>query len=208
MSAEPSFAKALFLDRDGTIIKEIPSKDASDKDALGYVTELSQVELIEDSSKAVALAKKLGYKVIIISNQSAIARGWLTEEKLREINNEMSRQLQETDSHAIIDDLFYSPYHLEGIIKKYIKDSPLRKPDIGMIIEAKKKHNIDLSKSYFIGDSYTDMRCSEKAGTKSILVMTGYGKKAYKRCLDEGMNINFFAKNLYDAVKFIKRQEY
>ena len=83
-------SKALFLDRDGIIIKEVPSDNPDNVNSFGYVTGLSQVEIIEGSAKAISLAKKMGYKVIVISNQSAIARGRLTEEKLLEINKKIS----------------------------------------------------------------------------------------------------------------------
>lgn len=196
-------SKALFLDRDGTILKEIPSSDVNDPDSFGYLTEISQVELIEGSAQAIALARKLGYKIIIVSNQSAIARGWLTIEKLHQINEEMYFLLKKAETEAIVDDFFFSPYHTDGVIDKYKIDSPMRKPGIGMILEAQKKYNISMEKSVIIGDSYSDMKCGENAGTRNILVLTGYGKNAYKKCLDEGLKINFIAENLYKAVKFI-----
>ncbi len=201
-------SKAVFLDRDGTIIKEVPAVDTEDKENFGYITEISQVSLIEGSARGIALARNLGYKTIIISNQSAIARGWLTEEKLFQINDEMYRQLKELEPNAAIDDFFFSPFHIDGVVEKYKKDSPVRKPGIGLILEASKKHNISLENSYLIGDSYSDMKCAENAGLKKILVLTGYGKSAYKTCLDEGLKINFIADTLFDAVKFIERQEY
>ena len=203
-----SGSKAIFLDRDGTIIKEVPSGNPSDKDLFGYITQVEQVKLIEGSAYAIGLARKLGFKSIVISNQSAIARGWITEEKLQSINEEMYRQLKEEDPEAIIDDFFYSPYHVDGIIEKFKIDSPMRKPGIGMILEAKEKYKIHMEESLLIGDSYSDMKCAENAGLKKILVLTGYGEIALKKCLDEGLKINFIADKLIDAVKFIERQEY
>ena len=200
--------KALFLDRDGTIVKEIDKSsnlpgENIPAETLGYLTSVEQVELIYGSADAIALARKSGYKIIIITNQSAIARGWLTEEDLREINQKMYNLLINTNPEAIIDDLFYSPYHTDGIIDKYTIEHPSRKPDIGMILEAKEKYNIDLSSSYIIGDAYSDMKCGINAGIKNILVGTGYGKLTYKKCLDENLKINFIASNLLDAVNYI-----
>ena len=77
--------KTLFLDRDGTIIKQFPSTANRDEKKRAYITELNQVELFEGSADAIARARRLGFKVIIITNQSAVARGWLTEEKLKKI---------------------------------------------------------------------------------------------------------------------------
>jgi D,D-heptose 1,7-bisphosphate phosphatase len=192
--------KALFLDRDGTILKEI---EGTTPETLGYLTSVEQVELIEGSADAIVLAKNLGYKVIIITNQSAIARGFLTEKDFHQINQKMYDLLLLANKSAIIDDLFFSPYHKEGIIDQYKKEHPSRKPDIGMLLEAQKKYDIDFTKSYMIGDAYSDIKCGINAGSKNILVMTGYGKIAYEKCLDENLKIDFIASNLLDAVKYI-----
>jgi D,D-heptose 1,7-bisphosphate phosphatase len=197
-----SYSKALFLDRDGTILKEVEGKTP---ETLGYLLSVEQVELIEGSADAIALARKLGYKIIIITNQSAIARGWLTEEKLHDINTKMKDLLFKSNPDAVIDDIFYSPYHKDGIIDKYKNEHPSRKPDIGMILEAKEKYNIDLSKSYIIGDAFSDMKCGVNAGVKNVLVETGYGKIAYKKCLDENLKIDFIASNLLDALRYIEK---
>ena len=197
--------KALFLDRDGTIIKEAIST-APEGYKSNYITTVEQVELIEGADTAIAAARESGFKIIVITNQSAVARGWLSEETLELVNQKMYALLTEHNPDAIIDDLYYSPYHVDGIIEKYKKESTWRKPDIGMILEAQRKHNINLSESYFIGDTYEDMKCGDSAGTKKILVMTGYGKIAYKKCLDEKLKIDFIAKNLLEAVRFITRK--
>src|SRR5207244_7584982 len=109
-------------------------------------------------------AKEAGFKVIVITNQAAIARGWITEETLNLVNQKMYDLLTQHHPDAIIDDLYYSPYHIDGIIEKFKIDSPMRKPGIGMVLEAQKKHNIDLSESYFVGDTYEDMQTADKAG--------------------------------------------
>ncbi len=196
--------KALFLDRDGTILKEI---EGDSPETLGYLTDVEQVELIEGAAEAIALAHKLGYKTIIITNQSAIARGMLTEEELDKINWKMLKLLRESNPGAVIDDLFYSPYHKEGSVPQYRKESPSRKPEIGMILEAKDKYDVDLANSYMIGDAYTDMKCGVNAGLYNILVMSGYGKIAYQKCLDENLKIDFIASNLVDAVHYISQRD-
>jgi len=195
--------KALFLDRDGTITKEILGKNP---ETLGYLLSVEQVELIDGSADAISLAGKLGYKIIIITNQSAIARGWLSLEELHNINQKMKDLLLKANPKAVIDDIFYSPYHKEGKIDKYSIEHSSRKPDIGMVLEAQKKYDIDLSKSFMIGDAYSDMKCGMNAGIKNILVETGYGKMAYKKCLDENLKIDFIASNLLEAVKYIENK--
>jgi D-glycero-D-manno-heptose 1,7-bisphosphate phosphatase len=76
-----------------------------------------------------------------------------------------------------------------------------------MILDAQKKHDIDLNASYMIGDSYTDIKCGNNAGLKNILVMTGYGKIAYRKCLDENLKIDFIASNLLEAVQHIQETD-
>lgn len=196
--------KALFLDRDGTILKEV---EGPSPETLGYLIAVEDVELISGSAGAIALAKRLGYKIIIITNQSAIARGWLTEEELEKINRKMYELLLESDPEAKIDGLYYSPYHKDGIIDKFKAEHPSRKPDIGMILEAKEEFDIDLASSYMIGDAFSDILCGINAGLKNILVETGYGKVAYRKCLDENLKIDFIAPNLFEAVRIIEKNE-
>lgn len=207
MTDSHSGTKALFLDRDGTIIREISGNVKGTPSSLGYVTKTEEVNLIKNAAGAIALARELGFKIIVITNQSAIARGWLTIEQLQAINERMYDLLSEENPDAIIDDLFYSPYHTEGVIEEFRKESETRKPDIGLILKAKKKHNIDLSGSYMIGDMFTDIQCGVNAGIKTILVKTGQGKIAYKKCLDEKLKIDFIADNLFEAVKLIKKND-
>jgi D-glycero-D-manno-heptose 1,7-bisphosphate phosphatase len=200
-------SKALFLDRDGTIIEQFPTGANKSDKKYGYITEAEQVELIEGSADAIAIARKLGFITIIATNQSAIARGWLTEDKLGLINGRMFSLLKEQNPGAVIDELIYCPYYKDGVVEKYSVDNPCRKPQTAMITAAQAKHNINLSGSYLIGDSYTDIKCGLNAGTKTILVLTGYGKTAYKKCLDERLKINFIADNLIEAVKYIEEND-
>ena len=194
--------KALFLDRDGTILKEVPGETP---ETLGYLVRVEDVELIDGSAGAIAAAKKLGYKIIIITNQSAVARGWLTIEELDEINSRMYSLLESSNPDAKIDALYFSPYHKEGTIEEYSIEHNSRKPDIGMILDAKRDFDIDLNGSYMIGDAVSDMKCGENAGLINILVETGYGKMAKRKCLDEKLKIDFIASNLKEAVEFIQK---
>lgn len=199
--------KTLFLDRDGTIIKQFPSTANRDEKKRAYITELNQVELLEGSADAIARARRLGFKVIIITNQSAVARGWLTEEKLKKIDEHMCDLLKKENRQAIIDKSYYCPYYADGVIEKYKIASPDRKPGTGMILKAKEKYDVDLKKSYMIGDSYSDIKCGLNAGTKTILVLTGYGEMALQKCLDEKLKINFIADNLFEAVKYLEKND-
>jgi D,D-heptose 1,7-bisphosphate phosphatase len=194
--------KALFLDRDGTILKEVKGETS---ETLGYLLSVEDVELIEGSASAIALARNLGYKIIVITNQSAIARGWLTVNMLNNINEKMSLLLLSENPDARIDALYFSPYHKEGTVKEYSMDHISRKPGTGMIEIAKLEHNIDTNSSYMIGDAFSDMQTGINAGLHNILVSTGYGKIAQRKCLDENVKIDFIATNLLDAVNFIAK---
>jgi D-glycero-D-manno-heptose 1,7-bisphosphate phosphatase len=200
-------SKTLFLDRDGTIIKQFPSTANRDEKKRAYITELNQVELLEGSADAIARARKLGFKIIIVTNQSAVARGWLTEEKMNKIQEHMYELLKKENPEAIIDESYFCPYYADGVIEKYKIPSPDRKPGIGMILKAKEKYDIDLQNSYMIGDSYSDIKCGLNAGTKTILVLTGYGEMALQKCLDEKLKINFIADNLFEAVKYLEKND-
>jgi len=150
--------KAIFLDRDGTINEEV-----------NYLRNIKDIRIFPGTTEALQKFKFLGYINIIVTNQSGIARGFLTEEELNIIHNKF-RNILTSENQELIDDIFYSPFHKDGVIKKYISDSPDRKPGVGMILKAKQKHNIDISQSFFIGDSKSDMKCAENAGLKKIFI--------------------------------------
>lgn len=186
-------SRAIFLDRDGTINEEV-----------NYLKRPEDISLYPNTLKALRNFKDSGFLNIIITNQSGIARGYFTEEDLNNIHSELKKLLTDKEGTDLIDDIYYSPYHEDGIVEKYRQRSDDRKPNTGMIRKAETKHNIDLKESYFIGDSFTDMLCAENAGLKKILVETGYGKKDILKCRTEKIGIDYVAKDLYDASEFIK----
>ncbi len=186
--------KAIFLDRDGTINKDI-----------NYLTKIEEIKIFPGVKKALKIFKKLGFLNIIITNQSVVAHGLLTVEELEKIHDEFKRLLSENDT-SLIDDIFYSPYHIDGIVEEFRVDSIYRKPATGMILDAQLKYDINLEESYLIGDSIKDMQCAENAGLKKILVLTGYGKQDLKECESQNIKIDYVAKNLVDAAKFIKKE--
>lgn len=154
--------KAIFLDRDGTLTKDV-----------GFVREIEQLELIEGCAEAVKMINNAGYLAIIITNQPVIARGEVTFEQLQQINNKLETLLGKEG--AYIDGFYYCPHHpdkgFEGERIAYKKVCNCRKPDTGLIKKAVEDFNIDVSQSFMIGDSSRDIQCGEKAGCKkSILV--------------------------------------
>jgi D-glycero-D-manno-heptose 1,7-bisphosphate phosphatase len=181
----------IFLDRDGTINYEID-----------FLRSPSDLQLIPGSAEAIKQANDLGLKVFVITNQSGIARGKITEENLTEIHNVLQSELR--GHGASIDKFYYCPHHPDAGELPYRIKCNCRKPDIGMLIEAKNEFNIDLTKSFVIGDKMIDIQAGNKSGAKSILVLTGYGKNELSRCSEQNVIIDYIAKDLYEAMQFVK----
>jgi len=181
--------RAIFIDRDGTI--------NIDKD---YLTDPDKLEFIEGSPEAIALANKLGLKVVVISNQSGVARGLMTIEQVENVNARLVEMLKEHG--AMVDAIYYCPHHpANGDV------CTCRKPDIGMLIRAKEKFDIDLASSFVVGDKWSDVKCGENAGAFASLVLTGYGETDYRRCIDDRIKIDYLAKNLYDSItNFVQKK--
>lgn len=186
--------KAVFLDRDGTINSDV-----------GYLSKINDISIFEGVVTSLKLLKDSGFLNLIITNQSGIARGYFSEKDLQELHDEFIKRLS-LDGISLIDDIFYSPFHVDGKIEKYTKECSTRKPGTGMIDEAVRKLNIDLSKSYLIGDSLVDMQCADNAGLRKILVKTGYGLKTITECGEMNIKIDYIAEGFSDASEYIIRK--
>lgn len=182
--------RAIFIDRDGTI-----------NVSKGFISKADDLELIPGSIEAIKAINKSGALAIVITNQPVIARGECSFEELHNIHNKLKTLLGEKG--AFVDDIFYCPHHpdkgFEGEVPELKFDCECRKPKTGMIDEAVKKYNIDLSKSYMVGDSTMDLETARNAGVKSVLVDTGFAGNDGK--YDRSCDIE--AKNLFDAVEKI-----
>jgi len=155
--------KAIFLDRDGVINKEV-----------SHLSDPKDFEFIKGSIEALKLFKQKGFLLIIITNQAGIARGLFTEETLSKIHYKMIKILKENNIQ--LDDIYYCPHHPE-----FTGPCDCRKPNPGMILKAQLKHNIDLSDSYMVGDTLNDIETGKAVKCKTILVLTGYGKEEQKK---------------------------
>jgi len=181
--------KAVFLDRDDTIIKDP-----------GYINNPDQVNLVDGAVEALGELKALGYKLIIVSNQSGVARGIVTEDVLNEIHNRLKQLLSEKG--VSLDAIYYCPYHPEGAVKKYRRESDLRKPNPGMILKAAKDIDIELSKSWVIGDRSRDIEAGFRAGCKTILINKPLYQADY---LSDKPKPDYRSINLREAVNIIKQ---
>jgi len=180
--------KAIFLDRDGTI-NEDP----------GYLGNPEQVVLLPTVGEALyTLKNQLNFLLIVVSNQSGVARGLITEEDVRHVNHRINELLSAYNVN--IDEFYYCTTHPEFNSED---ECLCRKPSPKMILDAAKKFNIDISKSYLIGDNVSDIECAYNVGCKSILVKTGYGLESINVLQKQNKFPSFVAENLMDATNFI-----
>lgn len=159
---------AVFVDRDGTLI--------IDDD---YLADPEKIEFLPGSMNAVENLKKAGYRIVVVSNQSGVARGFFTAQTVDVIHEEVKRQMGEEDAEP--DYITYCPHLADGDDPEYTADCNCRKPKGGMLEEAAKRLGLDLKRSFMVGDKYTDIQCGLAVGPRSILVRTGKGAEAEKQ---------------------------
>ncbi|MBU0980350.1 MAG: HAD family hydrolase [Nanoarchaeota archaeon] len=180
----------VFLDRDGTIIED-----------KGFLSKKEEIMFLPNSIGGLKMLASLGLKLVIITTQSGIARGYFTEEDLHKLNEHL---LAELKKHGIeIDRIYYCPHHPVHGKGKYKKKCRCRKPDTGMIEQAQQELDIDLAKSYLIGDKSIDIQMGMNAGVKTILVKTGYAGK------EEGfteVEPDYVVEDLLEAAKIVKEK--
>ncbi len=166
-----SVRRAVFLDRDGVVIEDVD-----------YLCRAGQLKLLAGAARAVVRLRRAGFKVVVATNQSGVARGYLTLAVLRRIHLRMKRFLAARG--AKLDALYFCP-HLPS------RGCACRKPALGMLRQAEKRFSLDLKKSYFVGDSTTDILTARRAGCTAVLVRTGksgrdglHRVRAHKTCRD------------------------
>jgi len=171
--------KALFLDRDGVV--------NIDK---GYLIDKENTEFIAGVFDLIRCARIKNYLIIIITNQSGIGRGIFSEREFLIFNSWFLDELD--NNNARIDDLFYCPTHPDKGIGNYKKNDFRRKPNPGMIIEASNKYNLDLKKSFLIGDKLTDMEAGYSAGVKNLFLYSKIYSCVYAEKIKSLMEVEKF----------------
>jgi D-glycero-D-manno-heptose 1,7-bisphosphate phosphatase len=169
--------RAVFFDRDGTLMEDAH-----------YCGDPADVHVFPGVPAALRRLKRAGFGIFLITNQSGIGRGLITEQQYAVVHQEFLRQAGE----ASIDATYYCP-DAPGVT------SSCRKPEPGMVLRAAAEHGIDLSASYFVGDKAADIECGRRAGTRTVLVLTGYGAAA------QGSNAEFVCKDAVEAIELILR---
>ena len=190
----PQFSGAIFIDRDGTLNEDI-----------GYVSIPEQLILYPWAFEAVRLINKSDFKAIVITNQSGIARGMYSEATLGGIHSRMIEELAREG--ARIDAVYYCPHHPEAGDSRYRIACDCRKPGTGMLEAAAREHNIDLARSFVIGDKASDIKLAENVGAPGALVMTGYGRETVAHPDRWPCKPSIVAENLLEAVKRVLDSE-
>ena len=178
--------KAVFLDRDGVITEDPPH----------YAHRVDQVQVIRGCGEAIRLLNNMDYLVIVVSNQSGVARGYYQESDVGLFNEEMKRQLSLEGAH--IDAIYYCPHHPDGIVEKFSGLCMCRKPQPGMLIKAAEQHHINLKASFIIGDKFSDIVAGDAVNCQPIMVLTGHGKEEIHKLNGSTVPV---AVNLLNAVK-------
>lgn len=183
--------QAVFLDRDGVITEDPPH----------YAHKPEQLKLIPGAADAIRSLNGMGVAVIVITNQSGVARGYYTEEDVTIYNQALERELEK--KNAYVDAIYYCPHHPEFGETKYKIDCNCRKPNTGLLQIAAKEHCIDLEKSFVIGDKLSDIESGKGVGCKTVLVLTGHGGKELENA-DGGFDISL--PSIKEAVSWIINQ--
>ena len=188
--------RAVFLDRDGTINEE-----------MGYINHPDRFIILPQVPEAIRLLKKNNFKVILVSNQAGVAKGYFPIELIEELHQILQEKLLKED--ATLDAIYYCPHHPQATVSLYRKDCPCRKPKPGLILKAQKKLNLAVNKSYVVGDRFKDIELAHNVGAKGILILTGYGKGELRYIApNHPLKPHFIAQNLYQAAQWIIKDAY
>ena len=180
--------RAVFLDRDGTLIEEA-----------GYPDRLERITLFPYTIDAVRLLNRAGLRVIVVSNQSGVARGFFDEAFVQETERHIAAVLR--SGGAAVDGFYYCPHHPEGSVAAYRQACDCRKPKPGLLERAARDHGLDLKQSIVVGDRAHDVETGRAVGARTVLVRTGYGRQQ-----ESGAGQTMVADNLMGAVAWILRQ--
>ncbi len=174
---------AVFLDRDGTLNEEVRYLDRSDN-----------LQLLPGAVQAVRLLNERGWRVVVVTNQSGVARGYFTENDLSVIHERLKRDLAQ--GGAYLDGIRYCPHHPDA-------GCLCRKPGVALFLDAAQQLDIDLAASYLVGDKLTDLLPARRLGARTVLVLTGYGDAELSAARTAGFEPDYVAAGLLEAAQWI-----
>ena len=183
---------AVFLDRDGTIIREVD-----------YLRRVEDLRLLPHAAAAIRRLNEAGIPVVVTTNQSGIARGMLTEKDFEAINDVLRKRLAARGAH--LDAIHFCPHHPDAGRGPYRRRCRCRKPAPGMLLRAAKDLDLDLDGSFVVGDSERDLLAGRKVGCRTVLVQTGYGRKTQAEAAGP-LPADHIARNLTQTVDWILQQ--
>ncbi len=180
---------AVFLDRDGTLIEEV-----------GYLDRPERVQLYPWSIDAIRALNRAGVRIVIVTNQSGIARGFFTEAVVEQVHARIAEMLAE--GGARIDAYYYCPHHPDGKVPQFARACECRKPGRALVDRAQRELGIDPRRSFTVGDRWLDVALARTIGARGVLVRTGYGAGEEQRPPD-GLAADAVADNLAGAASWI-----
>lgn len=148
---------AIFLDRDGTLVGSPP-----------YPTRADQLELVHEALPLLGLARSRGYRLVVVTNQSGVARGLLSEGQLKHLHIDLEYRLKAEG--VLLDGIYYCPHLPDAKVAPYAIDCPCRKPKPGLLLQAARELDLDLSRSWCVGDSRVDVQAGQRAGCRTALL--------------------------------------
>jgi len=190
----------VFIDRDGTLIED-----------RHHLASVEQIRVFSNSFEAVRRVNASGRLAVVITNQSVIARGLLTEPELSEIHSVMVELFAQED--AVLDAIYYCPHHPKEGSGSFTRKCDCRKPNPGMLIRASDDLGIDLGRSVLIGDTLSDIEAGNRGGARTVLVMTGYGSECAARISSNPDSVSteqipdYVAPDVLEAVEWSLNQD-
>ncbi len=181
---------AVFLDRDGVLSVE-----------RSYVLRPEDLELVPGAGRALRVLNNGSVRSVVVSNQSAVARGLMTEEELATVHGRLEDLL--AAEGAFLDAAYYCPNLLGARVERFARDDSCRKPRTGMLEQAARDLGIDLAASYMIGDQATDIEFAKRGGLTAVLVLSGKGRETQAIQIERGLEIDHVAVDVEAAVSWI-----
>jgi D,D-heptose 1,7-bisphosphate phosphatase len=183
--------KAIFLDKDGTLVDDIP-----------YNVDPQRIALSEGAGDALRIFSSLGYQLFVVSNQSGIARGYFSEADLQPVERKLAELFN--DERVELSGFYYCPHHPEGVVKTYAIECDCRKPAPGMLMQAAWEHHIELPASWMIGDILHDVEAGKRAGCRTILIDNG-NETEWHTSIQRAPD--FVVDNLLEAARIVAEQD-
>lgn len=180
---------AIFLDRDGTLIEDV-----------GYIDRLERLRMYPWSIEAVRMLRRVGYAVVVVTNQAGVARGMVEERVVIEVRDHIQSKLGQVGER--LDGHYYCPHLPDAPLIKYRCDCLCHKPKPGMVMQAAEELTLDLRRSVVVGDRKTDIELAQSVGARGILVKTGYGP-SQEALLSTGKAADLVTSDLLAAVGWI-----